>query len=434
MKLSEILYADQIYRGSDHVNAVSGVNRAEDLERILSVVKLINNSLVLDEVLRLVVDYSIEVAKAERGFLLLADDEGELRCRVARNSGKESIPLDKVVISRTIVDDVHQTGESTFVENAQTDNNFDRQQSIVSLSLQTILCTPLHVMNEKVGVIYVDSRSILAVKKNEIIDLFEILAGQAAIAIKNAQLYERLSKAYKDLEDANEQVLKFERLASRGEMAAEVGHELNNSLSISYLQLQSLKRSLQRDTPAQREGKIDSAITELKKTIQFTSGLVETSAFKTNKYLGNVNDVIQDFIRFIKILPKFRKKEIVTLLDEGIPPILFDKQQVQQVLLNLVKNAYEASDDVTITITTQLNRETNEVRISVSDNGPGIPPEVKKVMFTKKITTKENGHGYGLPICKKIVENHNGRIEVVSEVNKGTSFHLIFPAEGKEEV
>lgn len=429
MKLDELLLSVGKDNDTDHLGMINGINRVHDLERILSVVKMINNSLVLDEVLRLVVDCSIEVAKAERGFLLLADSDGKLRCKVARNSKKESLPPEEIEISTTIVDDVHQTGESIFIENAQTDDHFDNQQSIVSLSLQTILCSSLNIKNEKVGVIYVDSRSILVVKKDEIIDLFEILAGQAAIAIKNAQLYERLRNAYKELEDANEQVQKFERMASRGEMAAELGHELNNSLSIALLQLQSLQKSSDRYSDEQRQRKIKNALDALEKTILFTAGLIESSGFKTNKYLGDINEVIQDFEKFIKILRKYRRSMLVLNLDEHVPQLLFDKQQFQQVLLNLVSNAHEAFNEATIIIRTTYNSATKELVISVSDNGPGIIDEVKKKIFTQKITTKENGHGYGLPICRKIIENHNGTITVDSTVGRGTTFYITLPIE-----
>jgi signal transduction histidine kinase len=430
MRLSELQHSERIGRATtDRPETLSGINRVQDLERILNVVKMINNSLVLDEVLRLVVDNSIDVAKAERGFLLLADNEGKLECKLARNSKRESLPLEEALISHTVVDDVHQTGESVFIENAQTDDHFDDRQSIKSLFLQTILCSPLNIKNEKVGVIYVDSRSIQAVKKDEIIDLFEILAGQAAIAIKNAQLYEKLHCAYKELEDANEQVLKFERMASRGEMAAEVSHELKNSLTIVSLQLHSLKSFSHRCSDEEREKKLNGAIEALKKTILFASGLIETSAFKTNKYRGDLNEAIRDFLKFIRILPRFRRSVLVTMLDESVPQFLFDKQQLQQVLLNLVTNAVEAYSEATIEIRTTYIPEKNEVRMSVIDNGPGIIDEVRKKIFTQKITTKVYGHGYGLPICRKIVENHNGVIEVESVVGQGTSFHLTFPAE-----
>jgi signal transduction histidine kinase len=425
MKLNELLQHEQIETPHD---ASHGSYQIQELKRILSVVKMINNSLVFDEVLRLVVDNAIDVAKAERGFLLLADPEGKLQFKLARNSSRESLGLDEALISRTIAEDVFQTGESAFIENAQTNDQCDNRQSIMSLSLQTILCSPLTVKSDKIGVIYVDSRSIQAVRKDDIIDLFEILAGQAAIAIKNAQLYEKLRGAYNELEEANEQVMKFERMASRGEMAAEVSHELKNSLSVVMLQLQSLQNFWSRCSVEERGKKLANAIDSLKKTILFTSGLIETSAFKTNKYPGNLNEALRNFMKFIKILPRFRSTVLVTTLDDEAPECLFDQQQLQQVLLNLVTNAVEAYSEATIEIRTVFLRNTNEILISVLDNGPGIIEEVRKKIFTQKITTKVDGHGYGLPICKKIVDNHNGKIWVESTVGQGTSFHITLPA------
>jgi signal transduction histidine kinase len=203
---------------------------------------------------------------------------------------------------------------------------------------------------------------------------------------------------------------------------------LKNSLTIVSLQLHSLKSFSHRCSAEEREKKLDGAIEALKKTILFASGLIETSAFKTNKYVGDLNEAIRDFLKFIRPLPRFRRSVLVTMLDESVPQFLFDKQQLQQVLLNLVTNAVEAYSEATIEIRTNYISEKNEVRMSVIDNGPGIIDEVRKKIFTQKITTKVDGHGYGLPICKKIVENHNGVIEVESVVGQGTSFHLTFPA------
>ncbi|HTR81217.1 MAG TPA: GAF domain-containing sensor histidine kinase [Bacteroidota bacterium] len=428
MKLNELLDRKGMAGFEEAKNSSNGSYQVQELKRILTVVKSINNSLVFDEVLRLVVDNAIDVAKAERGFLLLADNDGKLQFNLARNSSGESINPDDALISRTIAEDVYQTGESVFIENALANDRCDTSQSIVSLSLQTILCSPLTIKSEKIGVIYVDSRSILAVSKDDIIDLFEILAGQAAIAIKNAQLYEKLRGAYNDLEDANEQVMKFERMASRGEMAAEVSHELKNSLSVVMLQLQSLQNFWGRCSAEERSKKLAGAIDSLKKTILFTSGLIETSAFKTNKYPGSLNEAIRNFIKFLKILPRFRSPVLITTLDDSAPDCLFDQQQLQQVLLNLVTNAVESYSEATIEIRTVYFPEQSEIRISVIDNGPGIIEEVRKKIFTQKITTKVDGHGYGLPICKKIVDNHGGRISVESTIGQGTSFHITFPA------
>ncbi|MBI3364267.1 MAG: GAF domain-containing protein [Ignavibacteriae bacterium] len=94
----------------------------------------------------------------------------------------------------------------------------------MDLALQTILCAPLKTHDASIGVIYVDSRYIQAINRAEILRLFEILAGQAAIAIHNARLYEDLKRTYEELKEANEHIIASERMVLRGEMAAEVSH------------------------------------------------------------------------------------------------------------------------------------------------------------------------------------------------------------------
>ena len=164
------------------------LGRYKDFELLLNVFKTINRSLILDDVIVLVLDNAIRIAKAERGFLLLADDKNELRTVMARDAKDRTLDADQYSISESVPKDVFETGESICVEHAQHDKLYDSRSSIVSLSLETILCSPLIVRGEKIGVIYVDSKHIQPVNRNEIINLFEILAGQAATALKNAQL------------------------------------------------------------------------------------------------------------------------------------------------------------------------------------------------------------------------------------------------------
>ena len=221
-------------------------SKVQDLETILGVVRKINTSLVLSDVLELVVDEAIRITKADRGFLMLEVGNRKLEFVVGRNSEGRSIDADNFQVSSSVLEDVFTTGESICIENALTDERFERRQSIMDLELQTITCSPLRTQDEAIGVIYVDSKFIHAVDKADILNFFEILAGQAAIAIKNARLYEDLKKSYNDLKQANEQVISFERMAMKGEIAGEVSHELKNLVAVVMLNLQVLQRGIKR--------------------------------------------------------------------------------------------------------------------------------------------------------------------------------------------
>jgi signal transduction histidine kinase len=137
---------------------------------------------------------------------------------------------------------------------------------------------------------------------------------------------------------------------------------------------------------------------------------------------------MQDFVDFIGVLPKFKACKIAVVPGESIPQAALDVDQIQQVLLNLVSNAVQARPDATIVLMSSNDDKTGTVSIAVSDNGPGIEESVLKRLFKEKITTKPDGHGYGLRVCQQILTHHGGSIEVRSQLHEGSTFALTVPA------
>ncbi|MBN8655242.1 MAG: GAF domain-containing protein [Anaerolineae bacterium] len=154
--------------------------------------QVINSSLELDEVLRIVMDNIVRLTKAERGFLMLRNENGEMIARIARNWEMESINASEKNVSRTIVQRVIDTGESVVTTNAQEDQRFVGQESIVAFNLRSILCVPLKVKNELIGVIYADNRIRTGIFADTEKELLQAFANQAAIAIDNARLFSSL--------------------------------------------------------------------------------------------------------------------------------------------------------------------------------------------------------------------------------------------------
>lgn len=149
----------------------------------------VNSSLELDEVLRLVMDTIVSLTEAERGFLMLRDSQGEMTMRVARNWEQESINPNEFAISRTIIQRVIESAAPILTTNAQEDPRFGGQESIVAYNLRSILCVPLNVKNEMIGVIYADNRIRAGIFNEAERDLLTVFANQAAIAIENARLF-----------------------------------------------------------------------------------------------------------------------------------------------------------------------------------------------------------------------------------------------------
>lgn len=167
----------------------------EALRALYEVGQAVNSTLDLEEVLNKVMDHIIELTGAERGFLMLReDDSDELDFRVARNVERETIDSSTFEVSRTIIDQVATEGVAVATTNAQADPRFATQESIVAYSLRSILCVPLRVRDRITGVIYADNRIKTGLFSDGDRDLLAAFANQAALAIENARLFESVRR------------------------------------------------------------------------------------------------------------------------------------------------------------------------------------------------------------------------------------------------
>ncbi len=164
------------------------------LQAIQQVSRAVTTSLDLDRVLNMVMDTIIQLTGAERGFLMLLEpDTRRLTFRVARNMDRETIHKSSFKISRSIVNQVAMEGRPIVTTNAQADPRFSSQESVVSYSLRSILCVPLKVRDELIGVIYADNRVVTGLFDDKDRDLLDSFASQAAVAIYNARLFFQVS-------------------------------------------------------------------------------------------------------------------------------------------------------------------------------------------------------------------------------------------------
>ncbi|MGD2026561.1 MAG: adenylate/guanylate cyclase domain-containing protein [Anaerolineales bacterium] len=183
-------------------SSLSGISRqiTQELEEKANLIELanigqvINSSLDPNEVLRIVMDTIIRLTGAERGFLMLRDENGELTTYIARNWEQESLDPSEFEISRTVINRVAAEGQPLLTTNAQEDPRFDGQESIIAYNLRSILCVPLKVKDEITGVIYADNRVRTGLFSETERDLLTAFANQAAVAIENARLFESVRR------------------------------------------------------------------------------------------------------------------------------------------------------------------------------------------------------------------------------------------------
>ena len=165
------------------------------LRALAEIGQVVNSTLEPDEVLRIVMDTIVQLTRAERGFLMLRDESNQLVTKVARNWEKESLNSSEAAVSRTVIQKVIEGGEAIVTTNAQEDPRLSGQESIVAFNLRSIVCVPLKVKSDLIGVIYADNRIRSGIFRESERDLLVAFANQAAVAIENARLFSSLKQS-----------------------------------------------------------------------------------------------------------------------------------------------------------------------------------------------------------------------------------------------
>ena len=180
--------------GQDRKQAHSLEEERRSLRALASMGQVVNSSIELDEVLQIVMDTIIRLTGAERGFLMLRNEQGDLGIRIARNWDQETLNASEFAISHTIIERVANEGQPVLTTNAQEDPRFGGQQSVIAYNLRSILCVPLRVKSVITGVIYADNRIRSGLFTQSDLDLLAGFANQAAVAIENARLFASVRK------------------------------------------------------------------------------------------------------------------------------------------------------------------------------------------------------------------------------------------------
>ena len=182
--------------------------RQSQLGALMGIGRVINSSRGLKRVLEEVMDTLIALMRAERGFLMLRDPkDGVLKPEISRGIDHLNLDEEIIKVSQTIVRKVSSTGESVLTTNAQADPRFENQMSVAAYQLRSILCAPLKLRNELIGVIYVDNRAHTGIFRDSDLELINAFADQAAVAIDNARLFDDLQASNRELEKAYQATL-----------------------------------------------------------------------------------------------------------------------------------------------------------------------------------------------------------------------------------
>jgi two-component system, NtrC family, sensor kinase len=240
------------------------------------------------------------------------------------------------------------------------------------------------------------------------------------------------------LQQAQKHLLKADRLASLGQLAASVAHEINNPLSgvLNYAALMGriLKDDgVPRDRVAEFRGYLDRVTEQTARAARIVSDLLAFSRrSKPHRAPSDLNAIVRATVGLVSHKLKLLNVWASLQLEEGLPLLACDASQMQQVILNLVMNAAEATrarGSGHVAVLTSRSEDGESVVLEVTDDGEGIPKETLDRIFDPFFTTKDDGKGVGLglAVVYGIVESHGGRIEVQTAASQGTTFQVTLP-------
>ena len=473
---------------STHTSATSSraISDALDFSSLLKAAQTISSSIELDQLLTSLTKIILENSGAKKSALVLPEN-AIWQVKAITSINQENSPFSTQTIldsqsidtcediPRKIINYVKNTQETIVIDNCQTDIPGVIGEYMLEHQPQSILCMPITNQGHLVAILYLENKLTSGVFTQERLQVINLLSSQAAISLENARLYQQAQQALEDLQQAQLKIVQSEKMSALGNLVAGVAHEMNNPLGFISATLEQTKPTLADivehlalyqenvSEPGEEiiehaeEIDLDYSLEDLPKMVDSmvmacdrlknisTSLRTFSRADKDYKVKFNIHDGLDSTILILKHRLKANEKrpEIEVITDYGdISQIECFPGQLNQVFMNILANAIDALDESNYgrnfeeikinpnKIIIKTLTENEQVKISIADNGKGMSQELKTRIFDHLFTTKGvgKGTGLGLAIAKQIVEEkHEGRLEVESELGKGTSFYIKLP-------
>lgn len=363
-----------------------------------------------------VLEVVFEEVPADRGFILLKNDKtGKYESEVV-HSQEES--TEKMRASRRIVDHVIAKREGVLCSNAMSDERFSSDdEGIKAIGLKSVICVPMSAHEQAIGVIYIDCAMSKHIYTEEQLRLVAAIGQMAGLAIEDARL-------------VNERV-RTERLAAAGETVAALSHYIKNVL-------QGLKGGsdvVEMGLRATKMETIEQGWEIVRRNLDNIYSLtMNMLAFAKQREPRRepiqLSAIVDDILRLVRHRAQEKGVALKSGVDHDMPAVAIDKHGFEQVAMNIITNAIDAvpklSGVVNVRLAHDPMRET--AILTVGDNGPGIPQEIRERIFDAFYSTKgHGGTGLGLAVAKKIVDEHRGQITVTSVEGEGTLIRVTLP-------
>ena len=375
-------------------------------------------------------DRAVRLVQESFGYhhvaLFIVDPErGELVMRARAGDYATLFPRDhRIMLDQGMVGWVGRHGEKLLANDVRAESRYANFFPDL-IPTQSELSVPIRVDGEVLGVLDVQSPQLDAFDENDVI-VIETLADQVAVAIENARLYEAVQQELVERKQMEQYLLRTERLAAMGHMAAALAHEINNPLQAirSNLEL-ALDFGLE---PGERNGYLHIVRQEIERLADITRRVRSFAQPPDDtRYSVGIAQLVEETLALVGRQLKQAHVRVTTDLPPDLPAVYVAPNQIVQVLVNLVINAIEAMPDGGhLHVTARVDG--GMLVLSLTNDGPPIPPEYVGYIFDAFFTTKPGGTGLGLAISDSIVRKHGGTISVENlSGDRGVAFHVTMP-------
>jgi K+-sensing histidine kinase KdpD len=385
--------------------------RFNKIQRLIEASKIINSTLDLDKLLGLILDSAAQSIEADRGTLYLVDDiKKELWSKVLQGTDMVEIRLP---VGKGLSGYVAETGETIIIPDTYADPRFNPEiDKRTGYRTRNMLCMPMKNKDGKIIGVFQLLNKKQGCFDNDDISFIDALSAHASVAIENARMAQEMV--------ANE------RLSAVGRMASVIIHDIKNPMGTLRVYAQVMKKKSGNEEANKLADEmirqVDRFVNMTQEILDFTRG-VSASNFQELEFYDVMNEVLS-FIE--KDLEKNNVKLVKNADYKGV--VKLDQDKIVRVFYNIASNARDAMPQGgTLTVTTKS--EADFVHIDFTDTGTGMPEEVKKRIFEPFMTFgKKHGTGLGMAIVKKVIEDHQGKIEINSEMGKGTTISIYLPS------
>jgi predicted ATPase/signal transduction histidine kinase len=469
-------------------NGGPGASGALDLISIVKACQAISSEIVLDKLLSKLMGIVIENAGAQRGVLLLARD-GRLTVHVDAGLEAGSTPEAQALpmtadsypsIAHGIINYVARTKESVILNDALHEGDFTLDPYVTRSEPRSILGTPLITQGQLVGILYLENNLTTGAFTSERLEFLRLLSHQIAISIQNALLYDEMEKkvekrteelrtrntdlqsALQHLRETQLQLVQAEKMASLGQLAAGIAHEIKNPLNFinnfAELNVELIREMFDemKNNPSLSASDIESMLADVRTNGErilehgkraddiIRSMMQHASGASGERQLTDVNTLVEEYVELAQHGLKGQESQGGMVLERAYDGAAGKAELVPQdigrVLVNLLNNAFYAVRErqlstprgqYTARVTIRTRRRNQHVEIHVEDNGIGIPANLKSRLFEPFFTTKPPGAGTGLGLSLSyeiVVQGHRGMLSAQSEQGQGATFIVSLPS------